>query len=230
MNTENQKADNIKSGYIYILYNEVYTYYGENVFKIGKSNNIEQRLTGYTTSYIKPCEIKYLSTKCINYSLAESVIFELLSKNRIVCNREFFKIDKTEAVNIIDDIIYKINNGIPIISKKQKNDKTEKEPIKITKLEIIKQIETEYNINVYEPITNNNEEDTEFNDNLFKSIVKLFGKNSFKFKVIFSPKIPKVDLEPHKLKNAMIATPNIITLHILEVFTHIVLFIKLFIT
>ena len=37
MNTENQKADNIKSGYIYILYNEVYTYYGENVFKIGKS-------------------------------------------------------------------------------------------------------------------------------------------------------------------------------------------------
>ena len=136
MNTENQKADNIKSGYIYILYNEVYTYYGENVFKIGKSNNIEQRLTGYTTSYIKPCEIKYLSTKCINYSLAESFIFELLNKYRIVHNREFFKVDKTEAVNIIEEVIHKINNGIPIISKKQKESKPEKPIKKMKNIEV----------------------------------------------------------------------------------------------
>jgi len=36
MNTETQETDKIKSGYIYILYNEVYNYYGDNVFKIGK--------------------------------------------------------------------------------------------------------------------------------------------------------------------------------------------------
>ena len=134
--TENQKTDNIKSGFIYILYNEVFNYYGENVFKIGKTNNIEHRLKAYTTSYIKPCEIKFLSSKCINYDLAESFIFELLNKYRIVNNREFFKIDKADAINIIEEVIYKINNGIPFISKKQKNDKTEKPIKKIKNIEV----------------------------------------------------------------------------------------------
>jgi len=173
--TEIQETDKIKSGYIYILYNEVYNYYGDNVFKIGKTNNIEQRLTGYTTSYIKSCELKYLSTKCVNYSLCESVIFELISDNRIVYNREFFKIDKTEAINIIEDIIFKINNGIPILNKKQKNpdknkqknpDKNKQDKNKIIKLEIIKQIETEYNINIKNGIINNNFTPIKFNTDL----------------------------------------------------------------
>jgi hypothetical protein len=40
----------------------MFKFYGNNnVFKLGKTNDITQRMTGYTTSYIDPVEIKYLS-------------------------------------------------------------------------------------------------------------------------------------------------------------------------
>ena len=82
---------NDNSGCIYILYNEVYNYYGDNVYKIGKTKDIYKRLSAYTTSYIKPCEIKFISLNCNDYSKAEMLIFNRLKKYRIINNREFFK-------------------------------------------------------------------------------------------------------------------------------------------
>ena len=61
-----------ESGYIYILYNEMYKYYGDNVFKVGKSKDVIQRMSGYTTSYIKAVEIKFISGSCLDYSIAET--------------------------------------------------------------------------------------------------------------------------------------------------------------
>ena len=64
-----------KEGYIYIMYNEMFNYYGDDVYKIGKAKDIGKRMHGYTTSYIKPVEIKYASIKCSDCSLIEFLTF-----------------------------------------------------------------------------------------------------------------------------------------------------------
>ena len=73
----------IMEGYIYILYNDVYKFYGDNVYKLGKTSNIKTRLSGYTTSYLKPSKFIFISNICNNYSLAEHIIFRILSNKRI---------------------------------------------------------------------------------------------------------------------------------------------------
>ena len=106
------------NGYIYILWNDMYKFYGDNVFKIGRTTDIQKRINCYTTVYIKPSEIKYISIKCDNYVIAEMLIFDLLKNNRIVNNREFFKINLNETIKIIDEVIYKINNMEDTINNK----------------------------------------------------------------------------------------------------------------
>ena len=65
-----EDSEGTKVGYVYVLLrkrknvwalralnvicNEVFSYYGENVFKIGKTRDIAQRVSGYVTSYLKP--------------------------------------------------------------------------------------------------------------------------------------------------------------------------------
>ena len=106
------------NGYIYILWNDMYKFYGDNVFKIGRTTDIQKRINCYTTVYIKPSEIKYISIKCDNYVIAEMLIFDLLKNNRIVNNREFFKINLNETIKIIEEVIYKINNMKDTINNK----------------------------------------------------------------------------------------------------------------
>ena len=106
------------NGYIYILWNDMYKLYGDNVFKIGRTTDIQKRINCYTTVYIKPSEIKYISIKCDNYVLAEMLIFDFLKNNRIVNNREFFKINLNETIKIIEEVIYKINNMKDTINTK----------------------------------------------------------------------------------------------------------------
>ena len=88
----------------------MYKLYGDKVFKLGRTTDIQKRINCYTTVYIKPSEIKYISIKCDNYVIAEMLIFDLLKNNWIVNNREFFRINLNEAIKIIDEVIYKINN------------------------------------------------------------------------------------------------------------------------
>src|SRR5438876_6894136 len=74
---------NIKNGgkgYIYCLYNEVYKYYGENVYKLGMSNDVQKRLNGYTTVYIEESKILLQSKELSNYSIAEDILFQILEK------------------------------------------------------------------------------------------------------------------------------------------------------
>ena len=66
------------NGYIYILWNDMYKLYGDNVFKLGRTTDIQKRINCYTTVYIRPSEIKYISIKCDNYVIADMLIFDLL--------------------------------------------------------------------------------------------------------------------------------------------------------
>ena len=49
-------------GYLYILWNPVYESYGPNVYKLGKTQNLNKRKSGYTTPYIEGSIYKYTSS------------------------------------------------------------------------------------------------------------------------------------------------------------------------
>ena len=100
----------IKEGHIYLILNEVFNYYGDNVVKLGKAMDIEKILSGYTTSYIDNTEVKFLSELCSDYSLAELIIFDRLKSSRIKQNREFFRGDLQEFIKEIEDVVKKVND------------------------------------------------------------------------------------------------------------------------
>jgi hypothetical protein len=49
------KKENI--GYLYCIHNKMYNIYGEHVYKIGKSINLENRFNYYVTVYIDPIKV-----------------------------------------------------------------------------------------------------------------------------------------------------------------------------
>ena len=87
----------------------MFKFYGDNVYKMGKTIDINKRLTGYTTSFIEPCEIKFLSSEVKNYSLVEQLISKALKRYRIKNNREFFNVQLTQAIKAVEAIINTIN-------------------------------------------------------------------------------------------------------------------------
>ena len=101
----------VDKGYIYIIHNEMYKLYGNDVYKIGKTNDIHNRINAYTTSYIKPVEIICLSEECINYTLAEKYIFYELREFRLVPNREFFKVPRQTLIEVLESVVSRVNNG-----------------------------------------------------------------------------------------------------------------------
>ena len=104
-------------GYIYIIFNNSYLHYGNNIFKIGKSICVKNRINNYTTCYVDPVEIKYTSEICIDYSLAEKNIFIKLQQYRVINNREFFNIDLHIAIETINKIVTEINSGVLVNNK-----------------------------------------------------------------------------------------------------------------
>lgn len=93
-----------KQGYIYVIYNPVYEFYGEHTYKIGRTKNIQNRLNSYVTSYIDDPIIVYQSPLLWDYVLAESTVFKKLTTNRIKKNREFFRSDIDTVKKIIDEV------------------------------------------------------------------------------------------------------------------------------
>jgi len=130
INKENNKDNKISiEGKLYCLYNEVYKFYGENVYKLGNSKDIKSRLNGYTTSYIKPCELKLESDIFRNKDLAESILFEMLKEYRITNSREFFKCDLLLIKEKIDEVTnlfnkHKDDNELEVYLKKNIIKKT----------------------------------------------------------------------------------------------------------
>ena len=85
------ESEGVTEGYIYIMFNEMFNYYGPDTVKIGKSIDVAKRMNAYTTSYVKPTELKYVSQLCKNDTLAESAVFKQLHAFRMAKNREFFR-------------------------------------------------------------------------------------------------------------------------------------------
>ena len=87
---------------------------------------------------------------------------------RIVTNREFLRIDTYDAIEIIDDVIDKINNhtsaeketGEPTINKHRIDSKY--------KYKFLKQIEATYNLNIYTRYINDDVTGITFGNERFK--------------------------------------------------------------
>jgi len=81
-----------KQGYIYCLYNICYSYISENMYKIGQTQNIKERLGSYNSIFIDKCENKYI-IEVNDKELGEKIIFIKLEKYRIMETRELFICD-----------------------------------------------------------------------------------------------------------------------------------------
>ena len=97
---------NPQPGYIYCMHNEMFNFYGENVFKLGNTGDTQKRLANYTTSFIEPCKFIKFSPIYYDKKFAEKILFHYLKDYRIKTNREFFKAD----INIIDEAFNKVND------------------------------------------------------------------------------------------------------------------------
>jgi hypothetical protein len=106
---EHSTNTNNDAGYIYIIFNDMFRHCGDNVYKIGKTKDITSRIQQYVTSYVKPVEIKYLSQPCVNYHIAEMLVFIRLNEQRLVGNREFFDINIELAIACIDNVVDFVN-------------------------------------------------------------------------------------------------------------------------
>jgi hypothetical protein len=98
------------TGYIYVIHNEMYKYYGDDVYKIGKARHIENRLKSYITGYIEPTSLLYSSIRCKNYSVCEREVHKRLQKFRMRQNREFFQVNINIVIEVIDLVVLELND------------------------------------------------------------------------------------------------------------------------
>jgi hypothetical protein len=73
-----------------------------NIFKIGRTRNIINRLRNYNIGRIKDVELKYLAL-ITNSVLIEKCMKLKLEKNQLIDNREIYQIDPNKLKKIIDD-------------------------------------------------------------------------------------------------------------------------------
>ena len=77
------------SGWLYCLYNKSFE---EDVFKIGRTNNLRRRLGEYRTGFIHDSYYICVSEREFrNSRRAEALVFYILRKFRLRADREFFK-------------------------------------------------------------------------------------------------------------------------------------------
>ena len=102
--SEIKKVKNPNSGYLYILYNSVFKEYGDNIYKLGRTNNLDNRMKSYTTSYIEPSKFLYTTKEFNDCIQAERILFFLLRQHRIREKREFFKCKLEDIIEVIKKI------------------------------------------------------------------------------------------------------------------------------
>ena len=107
------------SGWLYCLYNDCFKSYGDDVYKLGRTNNIKRRLQSYSTSYIQPSKFIVVSEKKFTNSIqAESILFFILRKDRIKDKREFFNCHIDKIKHIISKLSYLSDQTIQQIYNK----------------------------------------------------------------------------------------------------------------
>lgn len=93
-----------KSGYIYVLHNATFESWGDNIYKIGCSNDPERRLKDFATSYLSESSLVYKSKLFNNKLKAEQELFKLIDNYRSSSKREFFDIPLDTLVSYIENI------------------------------------------------------------------------------------------------------------------------------
>ena len=140
-------TDRSPEGFIYILHNMMFSHVGEDVYKIGKTQDIAQRLRSYTTSYLHPCSIKFSSEKCNDHHLAENIVKHRLKDYRLARTREFFQGDLTHFITVINDIVKAVNDsdeGIQV-SIQEMSECRRNKPVDIEKIKEQRRIHYENN-------------------------------------------------------------------------------------
>lgn len=94
----------INDGFIYILYNPMFNFYGEHIYKIGCTYDLNSRLKSYITSYIEESSFVY-TKQTKDYENVEQQIHLLLHEFRISHKREFFNCPLDQIVRVIDECI-----------------------------------------------------------------------------------------------------------------------------
>lgn len=86
-----------------------------NIFKVGRTQDIIQRLRNYNVGRIKEVDLKYYAL--VNNSvMIEKCVKLKLDKNRVIDGREIFKVDADKLKKIIDECYCKY------VSKKQNEE------------------------------------------------------------------------------------------------------------
>ena len=109
-------------GYLYVLHNECYKYYGKDFFKLGRTKDPKQRMNGYRTPFVDKSEFLYVSTERFDNSIAaEHILFSILKSYRIHPKREFFNCSVQLAIDTIKTIELLPSEEISVIYNKLKN-------------------------------------------------------------------------------------------------------------
>ena len=132
------------AGYIYIIHNEMYKFYGDDVYKIGKAHCIENRLKSYITGYVDPTSLLYSSIQCKNYSVCEREVHKRLQKYRMRPNREFFQVNSNIAIEVIESVVLELNELDDEALNKYHNDIKDIRQKRILKPEIVKMNENAF--------------------------------------------------------------------------------------
>jgi hypothetical protein len=101
-------------GYLYCLFNEIFKFYGDDLYKCGNSIDTDKRLSQYSTSYPTPSQILLTSDSFFDKSFAETLLFFYLKDFKFKPNREFIKCD----FNIIEDAFDKVKLFFSIYNTK----------------------------------------------------------------------------------------------------------------
>jgi myo-inositol-hexaphosphate 3-phosphohydrolase len=74
----------------------------QNIFKIGRTQDIIQRLRNYNIGRIKEVDLKYYALVNNAFIIEKCIKFKL-DKNRVIDGREIYKVDPNKLKKIIDD-------------------------------------------------------------------------------------------------------------------------------
>ena len=102
-----RKREEQEKGYVYVFSNPMYSYYGENVYKIGYSKDPEKRVRDFDTSYPEETTIVY-TYKHERARVLEQSVHKALDMFRLFPNREFFKC----SVPTIREIVECLGNKV----------------------------------------------------------------------------------------------------------------------
>ena len=99
--TKKRKREEQEQGFVYVFSNPMYSYYGENVYKIGYSKDPEKRVHDFDTSYPEETTIVY-TYKHERARTLEQSVHKALDMFRLFPNREFFKCNVSTIREIVE--------------------------------------------------------------------------------------------------------------------------------